>query len=68
MTVAIPHKTLETHMTIGERRLRIEDVLRVARGEAGVAHMLATLRKEMEVALALTGVADAKTLGRDALA
>ena len=39
-----------------------------ARGEAGVAHMLATLRKEMEVALALTGVADAKTLGRDALA
>ncbi len=39
-----------------------------ARGEAGVAHMLATLRKEMEVALALTGVADATRLGRDALA
>ena len=38
-----------------------------ARGEAGVAHVLATMRKEMEVALALTGVTDVRSLDRGAL-
>jgi L-lactate dehydrogenase (cytochrome) len=35
-----------------------------ARGEAGVAHVLATMKKEMEVALALTGVTDVRALDR----
>lgn len=39
-----------------------------ARGEAGVTHVIATMRQEIEVALALTGVADVRQLGRDALA
>lgn len=38
-----------------------------ARGEAGVAHVLSAMRKEMEVALALTGIADVATLDRGAL-
>lgn len=38
-----------------------------ARGEAGVAHMLATMRKEMEVAMALCGVTDVAKLDRQAL-
>jgi L-lactate dehydrogenase (cytochrome) len=38
-----------------------------ARGEAGVAHVLATIKKEMEVALALTGVTDVAALDRNAL-
>jgi L-lactate dehydrogenase (cytochrome) len=38
-----------------------------ARGEAGVAHVLATMKKEMEVALALTGVTDVRALDRAAL-
>ncbi len=38
-----------------------------ARGEAGIAHVLATMRKEMEVALALTGVTDVAALDRNAL-
>lgn len=38
-----------------------------ARGEAGVAHVLATMKKEMEVALALTGVTDVRSLDRSAL-
>ena len=39
----------------------------MARGEAGIAHVLATMRKEMEVALALTGVTDVAALDRNAL-
>jgi len=38
-----------------------------ARGEAGVAHVLATMKKEMEVALALTGTTDVGNLDRNAL-
>jgi L-lactate dehydrogenase (cytochrome) len=38
-----------------------------ARGEAGVAHMLSTMRAEMAVALALTGVTDVAALNREAL-
>jgi L-lactate dehydrogenase (cytochrome) len=38
-----------------------------ARGETGVAHVLATMKKEMEVALALTGVTDVRALDRSAL-
>ena len=38
-----------------------------AAGEAGVAHVLATFRKEMEVALALAGVPDVGSLDRAAL-
>lgn len=38
-----------------------------ARGEAGVAHVLATMKKEMEVALALTGTTDVRSLDRSAL-
>ena len=38
-----------------------------ARGETGIAHVLATMRKEMEVALALTGSTDVRTLTRNAL-
>ena len=34
---------------------------------AGVAHVLATMKKEMEVALALTGVTDVAALDRNAL-
>lgn len=37
MNVGTSPKTLETHVTVGEQRLRIEDVLHVARGEAGVS-------------------------------
>jgi len=37
MNVGTLPKTLEAPVTVGERRLRIEDVLRVARGEAGVS-------------------------------
>ncbi|MFP5383014.1 MAG: alpha-hydroxy-acid oxidizing protein, partial [Gammaproteobacteria bacterium] len=39
-----------------------------ARGEAGVAHLLESMRQEMDVALALCGVNDARQLGPDALA
>lgn len=38
-----------------------------ARGEAGVAHILSIVKKEMEVAMALTGVTDVRDLGPDAL-
>lgn len=38
-----------------------------ARGEAGVTHMLAVMRSEMAVALALTGVTDIAALDRNAL-
>lgn len=38
-----------------------------AGGEAGVAHMLATMRSEISVALALCGIPDVRMLGRDAL-
>ncbi|MFO0696057.1 MAG: L-lactate dehydrogenase [Polyangiales bacterium] len=38
-----------------------------ARGEAGVAHILSIVKKEMEVAMALTGVTDVRALGPDAL-
>jgi L-lactate dehydrogenase (cytochrome) len=38
-----------------------------ARGEAGIAHVLATMKKEMEVALALTGTPDLAALGRNSL-
>ncbi|MBL8479675.1 MAG: alpha-hydroxy-acid oxidizing protein, partial [Sterolibacteriaceae bacterium] len=38
-----------------------------ARGEAGVAHMLAVMKSEMAVALALTGVTDVAALDRAAL-
>jgi L-lactate dehydrogenase (cytochrome) len=38
-----------------------------ARGEAGVTHVLATMKKEMEVALALTGTTNLAALGRDSL-
>ncbi|MDA8260143.1 MAG: L-lactate dehydrogenase [Betaproteobacteria bacterium] len=38
-----------------------------AGGEAGVAHMLATMRSEISVALALCGVTDIAALGREAL-
>ncbi len=38
-----------------------------ARGEAGVAHMLSVMRSEMNVALALCGVADVAKLDREAL-
>lgn len=38
-----------------------------AGGEAGVAHMLATMRSEISVALALCGIPDARMLDRDAL-
>lgn len=38
-----------------------------ARGEAGVGHMLAVMKKEMEVTMALCGVADVAALDRDAL-
>jgi L-lactate dehydrogenase (cytochrome) len=39
-----------------------------ARGEAGVAHMLAILRQELRMAMALTGCTDVKQAGRDLLA
>ncbi|HYD93993.1 MAG TPA: L-lactate dehydrogenase [Noviherbaspirillum sp.] len=39
-----------------------------ARGGPGVAHVLDILRKEMQVAMALTGCTDARAIGRDALA
>ncbi|HZZ36433.1 MAG TPA: L-lactate dehydrogenase [Caulobacteraceae bacterium] len=39
-----------------------------ARGEAGVAHMLAILRQELRMAMALTGCTDVKTAGRALLA
>ncbi len=38
-----------------------------ARGEAGVAHVLATMKSEMKVALSLTGTTDVRRLGRDTL-
>jgi L-lactate dehydrogenase (cytochrome) len=38
-----------------------------ARGEAGVAHMLAVMKSEMNVALALCGVTDVEKLDREAL-
>jgi len=38
-----------------------------ARGEAGVAHVLATMKSEIKVALSLTGTTDVRRLGRDAL-
>ncbi|MDP1733569.1 MAG: L-lactate dehydrogenase [Sulfuritalea sp.] len=38
-----------------------------ARGEAGVAHVLSVMRKEMEVAMALCGVTDVAKLDREAL-
>ena len=38
-----------------------------ARGEAGVAHMLAILRQELRVAMSLTGCVDARAAGRELL-
>jgi L-lactate dehydrogenase (cytochrome) len=38
-----------------------------ARGEAGVAHMLSVMRKEMEVAMALCGETDVRRLSRETL-
>jgi L-lactate dehydrogenase (cytochrome) len=38
-----------------------------ARGEAGVAHMLSVMRKEMEVAMALCGETDVRRLNRETL-
>ena len=38
------------------------------RGEAGVAHVLDIIRKEMEVAMALTGCSDVRSIGRKVLA
>ena len=38
-----------------------------ARGEAGVAHMLSVMRKEMEVAMALCGATDVRRLSRETL-
>lgn len=38
-----------------------------ARGEAGVAHMLSVMHKEMTVAMALCGVIDVRRLDRDTL-
>ena len=38
-----------------------------ARGEMGVAHVLATMKSEIKVALSLTGTTDVRRLGRDAL-
>ncbi len=38
-----------------------------ARGGAGVTHMLEILRGELDVAMGLTGVTDARRFGRDAL-
>jgi L-lactate dehydrogenase (cytochrome) len=38
-----------------------------AGGEAGVAHMLATMRSEISVALALCGIPEVRMLSRDAL-
>jgi len=38
-----------------------------ARGEAGVAHLLAMMRSEMNVALALCGIDDVAKLDREAL-
>lgn len=38
-----------------------------AGGEAGVAHILATMRSEISVALALCGIPEVRMLGRDAL-
>jgi L-lactate dehydrogenase (cytochrome) len=38
-----------------------------ARGETGVAHVLATMKSEIKVALSLTGTSDVRRLGRDAL-
>ncbi len=38
-----------------------------ARGEAGVAHMLAVMRQELSVAMSLTGCADAGAAGRELL-
>ncbi|MCX7165364.1 MAG: L-lactate dehydrogenase [Rhodocyclales bacterium] len=38
-----------------------------ARGEAGVAHMLSVMHKEMSVAMALCGVIDVRRLDRDTL-
>jgi L-lactate dehydrogenase (cytochrome) len=39
-----------------------------ARGEAGVAHMLAILRQELRMAMALTGCTDVREAGRELLA
>jgi len=38
-----------------------------ARGEAGVAHMLAILRQELRMAMSLTGCTDVRAAGRDLL-
>jgi L-lactate dehydrogenase (cytochrome) len=38
-----------------------------ARGEAGVAHQLASMRSEMNVAMALCGVTDVAALDRETL-
>ena len=38
-----------------------------ARGEAGVAHLLASMRSEMNVAMALCGVTDVAALDRETL-
>ena len=38
-----------------------------ARGEAGVAHMLSVMRKEMEVTMALCGATDVRRLSRETL-
>ncbi|MEO8925784.1 MAG: L-lactate dehydrogenase [Caulobacteraceae bacterium] len=38
-----------------------------ARGEAGVAHMLAILRQELRLAMSLTGCTDVRAAGRDLL-
>lgn len=39
-----------------------------ARGESGVAHVLDIMRKEMEVAMALTGCTDLRSINKDILA